>query len=391
MTTMSTTRPLAFATPRELGFCPERISRVDALVRHWTTKPDAPWPAASLAVGRRGRLLEPICHGRRGPEPDAEPVRPDDLFLIASLTKPITYLGGMLMVERGLLGLSEPVIERLPEFAPHGKAATLVQHLFTHTSGLPDMLPNNRELRRQQAPLDAFLRHVCEDTAPLFPPGSGFQYQSMGTLVAAELTQRASGLALPELLRRELFAPLGLNATGLGAAGLDERRIVRVRTPPDQEPSWDWNSPYWRQLGAPWGGMFSTPGEYAALCQLMLNGGRWRQNQIVAPATIRMMMTNRLDDLPNVPEAQRRTKAWGLGWQMNHPTGVDCLCDLLGPDAFGHIGATGTIVWCDPRSGTYCVLFTSAPRDEAPGRLVTVANAVAAALVDDPPQPEHEP
>ncbi|MEY4179526.1 MAG: hypothetical protein RLY70_3100, partial [Planctomycetota bacterium] len=73
MTTMSTTRPLAFATPRELGFCPERISRVDALVRHWTTKPDAPWPAASLAVGRRGRLLEPICHGRRGPEPDAEP------------------------------------------------------------------------------------------------------------------------------------------------------------------------------------------------------------------------------------------------------------------------------------------------------------------------------
>jgi CubicO group peptidase (beta-lactamase class C family) len=336
-------------------------------------------------------LLEPICHGRRGPEPDAEAVRLDDMFLIASLTKPITYLAGMLMVERGLLGLSEPVVERLPEFAPHGKSATLVQHLFTHTSGLPDMLPNNRELRRQQAPLERFLQHVCADTAPLFPPGAGFQYQSMGTLVAAELAQRASGFALPELLRRELFAPLGLRATGLGAEGLDERRIVRVRTPLDQEPSWNWNSAYWRRLGAPWGGMFSTPCEYAALCQLMLNGGRWRENQIVAPATVRMMTTNRLDDLPNVPEAQRRTKAWGLGWQMNHPTGVDCLCDLLGPDAFGHIGATGTLVWCDPRSEAYCVIFTSAPRDEAPGRLVAVANAVAASLIDDPPLKEPKP
>jgi CubicO group peptidase (beta-lactamase class C family) len=383
--------PLPVATPRELGFCPERIARVDSLVRRWTTGTDAPWPAASLAIGRRGRLLEPICHGRRGPEPDAEAVRLDDMFLIASLTKPITYLAGMLMVERGLLGLSEPVVERLPEFAPHGKSATLVQHLFTHTSGLPDMLPNNRELRRQQAPLERFLQHVCADTAPLFPPGAGFQYQSMGTLVAAELAQRASGFALPELLRRELFAPLGLRATGLGAERLDERRIVRVRTPLDQEPSWNWNSAYWRRLGAPWGGMFSTPCEYAALCQLMLNGGRWRENQIVAPATVRMMTTNRLDDLPNVPEAQRRTKAWGLGWQMNHPTGVDCLCDLLGPDAFGHIGATGTLVWCDPRSEAYCVIFTSAPRDEAPGRLVAVANAVAASLIDDPPLKEPKP
>jgi CubicO group peptidase (beta-lactamase class C family) len=383
--------PLPLATPRELGFCPERIARVDSLVQRWTTGTDTPWPAASLAIGRRGRLLEPICHGRRGPEPEAEPVQPDDMFLIASLTKPITYLAGMLMVERGLLGLSEPVVERLPEFAPHGKSATLVQHLFTHTSGLPDMLPNNRELRRQQAPLERFLQHVCEDTAPLFPPGAGFQYQSMGTLVAAELAQRASGFALPELLRRELFAPLGLHSTGLGAEGLDERRIVRVRTPRDQEPSWNWNSAYWRRLGAPWGGMFSTPSEYAALCHLMLNGGRWRENQIAAPATVRMMTTNRLDDLPNVPEAQRRTKAWGLGWQMNHPTGVDCLCDLLGPDAFGHIGATGTLVWCDPRSEAYCVIFTSAPRDEAPGRLVAVANAVAAAIIDDPPLKEPKP
>lgn len=349
-------------------------------MRQWTTGLEPPWPAAAIAIGRRGRMLEPQYFGRRGPEPDAPPVQSGDMFLIASLTKPITYLGAMLLVERGLLNLSEPVTRYIPEFAAHHKENTLVQHLFTHTSGLPDMLPNNLELRRAHAPLAAFIRHAILDTVPLYPPGTSFTYQSMGTLIVAELVQRLSGLTIHEFLRKELFEPLALNSTRLGATGLDRSRIIRLRTSPTQEPQWDWNSRYWQDLGAPWGGMFSTPAEYAALCQLMLNRGRWGERQLVSSATVRMMTTNRLDDIPDVPEPLRRTKAWGLGWQMNHPIGTDSLCDLLGADAFGHIGATGTIVWCDPRTESFCVLFTSAPRDDAPWRLVAVANAVAAAL-----------
>lgn len=371
---------LRIAQPHEIGFHASRLEQAYKLMRQWTTGPDAPWPASAIAVGRRGRLLEPKYFGRRDPHPDAPPVRGDDIFLIASLTKPITYLGALLLVERGLLNLSDPVTRYIPEFAAHHKENTLVQHLFTHTSGLPDMLPNNLELRRQQAPLATFARHVIFDTVPLYPAGTSFTYQSMGTLMVAELVQRLSGLSIQDFLRKELFEPLQLGSTRLGAGDLDRQRIVRLRTPADQEPAWNWNSRYWHDLGAPWGGMFSTPAEYAVLCQLMLNHGRWEDRQLVSPATVRMMTTNRLDDLPEVPEPLRRTKAWGLGWQMNHPTGTDSLCDLLGPDAFGHIGATGTIVWCDRRTEAFCVLFTSAPRDDAPWRLVAVTNAVAAAM-----------
>lgn len=374
-----TTLPLA--TPREIGFDSARLESAYARLRQWTTGPDAPWPAAAIAIGRRGRMVEPRWFGRRGPEPDAPEVRPDDMFLIASLTKPITYLGAMLLVERGLLNLSEPVTRYLPDFAAHHKEATLVQHLFTHTSGLPDMLPNNLELRRQHAPLSTFVKHVVYDTVPLYAPGTSFTYQSMGTLIVAELVQRLSGLSIHDFLRKELFEPLGLASTRLGAQGLDRERIVRMRTPAEQEATWNWNSRYWQELGAPWGGMFSTPAEYAVLCQLMLGGGVVGDDRLVSPATVRMMTTNRLDDLPDVPESLRRTKAWGLGWQMNHPTGTDSLCDLLSSDAFGHIGATGTIVWCDPRTEAFCVLFTSAPRDDAPWRLVAVTNAVAAAMI----------
>lgn len=372
---------LEVESPRALGFDERQLERVDRLLAEWTSGVNPIWPAASLAVGRRGKLLAPRVLGRQGPEADAPPVRRDGVFLIASLTKPITYLAGLMLVERGLLTLSEPVARYIPEFAAHHKETTLVQHLFTHTSGLPDMLENNIELRRQHAPLSKFVEHVIRDTVPLFPPGAGFSYQSMGTLMVAELVQRLSGLTIAEFLRRELFEPLELHSTRLGATGIDPARLVRLRTPPTQEPEWNWNSRYWRELGAPWGGMFTTAAEYGVLCQLMLNGGEIAGRRYLSPATVKMATSNRLDDLPDVPESARRTKAWGLGWQMNHPAGIDSLCDLLDARAYGHIGATGTMVWIHPPTESFCVLFTTAPRDDAPWRLVAVCNAVAAALL----------
>src|SRR5439155_13807570 len=103
------------------------------------------------------------------------------MFLMASITKPITYLGAMLLVERGRLNLSDRVTRTIPEFAAHGKEEVLVQHLFTHTSGLPDMLPDNIPLRREHAPLSRFIEGAIRHTVPLFPPGTRLSYQSMGT------------------------------------------------------------------------------------------------------------------------------------------------------------------------------------------------------------------
>jgi CubicO group peptidase (beta-lactamase class C family) len=321
--------------------------------------------------------------GRQGPESDAPPIRSDALFLLASITKPIVYLTALKLVERGLLNLNDHVTRYLPEFAAHHKEDTRVLHLFTHTSGLPDMLENNVELRKAHAPLSKFIEGAIRDTLPLFPPGTKVSYQSMGTLVVAQLVQQLTGKSIAQAVRDEILEPLGLKSTNLGSQGLDRARIARILTPNFQTggTDYDWNSRYWHEFGAPWGGMFSTPEDFAVICQMLLNRGRWGNQQLFSPITIERATTNRLNDLPELDEMWRRTEGWGLGWSLNHAAQGESWGDLLGDRVFGHTGATGTIVWIDPDRDGFCILFTTAPRADAPWRLVHLSNAVSAAFM----------
>ena len=91
------------------------------------------------------------------------------------------------------------------------------------------------------------------------------------------------------------------------------------------------------------------------------------------------LTSNQLALLPDVPEAERRARPWGLGWRLNWPGQPATFSDLVGPRTFGHWGATGTLCWLDPDTGAFCILFTTQPL-EADGRMLTrVANIVAAA------------
>jgi CubicO group peptidase (beta-lactamase class C family) len=374
--------PLPHAGPEEIGIDSRRLQRAYDLLEGWTSGADAPVPGGAILVGRNGRVVPPRFFGRQGPERDAPPLRPDSLFLMASITKPVVYLAGLMLVERGRLNLNDPVVRYLPEFATNGKEGVLVSHLFTHTSGLPDMLPNNAELRRQHAPLERFLQGAVRDTVLAFRPGTQLRYQSMGTAVVAELVQRLSGQPIAEFLRSQIFEPLGLRSTALGSRGLDRERLVRVQVPEYQAGTdFGWNSTYWQELGAPWGGLFSSPEDFAVLCQLMLSGGAWAGTRLLSPTMVRMMTTNRLNDLPELPEPVRRTQPWGLGWRLNHLGLPESWGDLLGRHVFGHTGATGTTVWMDVQTRGFCVLLTSAERARAPWRLVHLSNAVAAAFV----------
>ena len=372
---------LPLATPAELGLNAQRLQNAYDLLKTWTTSPDAPVPSGAILVGRRGKIAEPQFFGRQGPEPGAPPIRRDAIFLLASITKPITYLAGLMLVERGLLNLSDRVTRYLPDFAAHHKEETLVAHLFTHTSGLPDMLPNNAELRQQHAPLSKFIEGAIRETVPLFPAGTNHSYQSMGTLVVAELVQKLSGKSIADFFRQEILDPLGLKSSALGSQGLETQRLVRVQTPEYQAKSdFGWNSKYWQEFGAPWGGMFSSPEDFAVIAQLMLNGGKYGDVRLLSPGMVEMMTTNRLDDFADLPEPIRRTQPWGLGWRLNHPGRTDSWGDLLDRQVFGHTGATGTMVWMDRRREGFCILFTSAIRSAAPWRLVSLSNAVAAAF-----------
>lgn len=376
---------LDHATPRELGLDEERLEVAYRRLDAWTRVPDVPGevppvPGGMILVGRRGRVVAPRFFGRQGPEPDAGPLRPDSLFYLASITKPLTYMTALRLVERGELCLSDLVMRHIPEFAAQHKEETKVAHLFTHTSGMPDMLPDNTELRRAQAPLSRFVEGALA-AVPLFPPGTQLSYQSMGTLVVAELVQRFTGRPIRDAIREELLAPLGLEQIALGSRGFDRERLVRVQLP--DEPGiedYGWNSRYWQELGAPWGGMFATPEDFAVICQMLLDEGRRGDVRILSRATVRLMTTNRLDDFPALPEADRRTRPWGLGWMLNHRGSSGTLGDLLSPRAFGHTGSTGNLCWIDPERDGFCLLFTSAIRARAPWRLVELSNIVASAF-----------
>ncbi|MBL8796699.1 MAG: beta-lactamase family protein [Planctomycetia bacterium] len=367
------------AKPEDIGIDARRLKVAYDLLEKWTAGDNAPVPSAAILVGRAGKTVAPRLFGRQGPEADAGPIRQDAMFLMASITKPIVYTSAMLLVERGQLNLSDRVTRYVPEFAVQGKEATQVLHLFTHTSGLPDELPNNAELRRQHAPLKKFIEGAIQAT-PLFKAGTSLSYSSAATIVVAEIVQRLAGVSIQEFVRREIIQPLGLKSTGLGSQGFARERLVRAQVPDYQAGTeFSWNSTYWQQLGSPAGGLFTTPEDLAVICALMLGGGRVGDVRVLSPATVRTMTENRLNDLPDLPEPVRRTQPWGLGWRFNHAGTADSWGDLLGRHVFGHTGSAGTMVWMDPQTQGFCILFTNALRAKAPWRLVHLSNAVAAA------------
>lgn len=369
---------LPIAAPETLNLNPARLQRAYALLQRWVEADRI--PAAAVCVGRNGRIAQPRFFGKQRAEQGSPPLREDALFLIASITKPVTATAVMLLVERGQLSLHDRVAEFVPAFAQNGKQDVRIIHLLTHTSGLPDQLPNNIQLRQQHRPLAAFIDGTCR-LRPDFAAGTQVVYQSMGSAMLAEVVHQVSGKTLREFLRDEVFTPLGMPDTSLGLDPTRRERLAGLRLPRDQMGTdWNWNSPYWLEFGAPWGGLITSPADLARLCLMMLGGGSFGGVRILSPATVRAMTTNQLAAMPQVPEEERRCRAWGLGWRLNWPGQPTTFGDLLGPRTFGHWGATGTLCWIDPDTQAFMILFTTQPL-EADGRfLARVANVVAASL-----------
>jgi CubicO group peptidase (beta-lactamase class C family) len=369
---------LPLAKPEEIGFIPVRLQHAYDLVESWVRTGKV--PAAAFCIGRKGKMLPPRLVGRQRPDADAPALRKDALFMVASITKPVTVTAAMILVERGQLALEDKVAAFVPRFAARGKKDVEIRHLMTHTSGLPDMLPNNDKLRAAHKPLSAFIEEVCR-LPLLFPPGTRVNYQSMGTAMLAEVVHQVAGVSIQEFLRKEVFAPLQMVDTSLGWQKEKKERIAVVRLPAGQEKTdWHWNTPYWLGFGAPWGGMITSPGDFARFCQMMLNGGALGDVRILSPAAVRAMTTNQLAIMPQIPEVERRCRPWGLGWRLQCPAYADNFGDLVGPRAYGHWGATGTLCWLDPDSATFFILFTTQPLADVGRFQSRLSNTVLAAL-----------
>jgi CubicO group peptidase (beta-lactamase class C family) len=339
-----------------------------------------------MLVARRGTIALHEAFGRMSPEPDAPPVEPDSVFLLASITKPVTATAVMLLVERGRVSLDDPVSRYIPEFRGGERGRVLVRHLLSHTSGLPDMLPENLQLRRAHAPLSEFVRRTCA-TPLLFTPGTRVSYQSMGTLLAGEIVQRVTGERLRDFLRREIFRVLGMKNSSLG---LGKRRVsetVWSSGPPEASKQdlaiYGWSTEYWRDLGAPWGGMHATTTDLAALLQTFLNGGAYEGRRLLKPETAKAMITDQNRGLHS---------PWGLGWALAGSRAWNYFGKRVSPNTFGHVGATGTIAWADPEKELICVVLTNRPVDVDKGELLRkVSEAVAGAAERWGGSPDNPP
>ena len=337
-------------------------------------------PGLVTAIYRYGKLVRVGFAGARDPDDPASPMERDTIFLIASLTKPVVCAGALLLLQEGAFALDQPLSLFIPEFGGHGKESVLIRHLFTHTSGLYDQLPESPQLRGRQAPLRDFVQAVCQSEL-LFPPGTRVSYQSMGILMLGELVERLTAMRLRDYLHDRIFAPLGMRDTTLGMPPSGMARAA-YSLPPEMPPGRrdvfsDWNTPYWRDAGAPWGGLHSTVEDLGRFLMHVLG----ESDGPLSPALRAAMTTDQIAPMPGISPEQKLTDRWGLGWSL----GNKAFGDLVSRATFGHLGATGAIYWADPCARLACVLLTnqpallrSAPR-ERDSLAVRYGNALAVA------------
>jgi CubicO group peptidase (beta-lactamase class C family) len=337
--------------------------------------------AASVRIDQRGETLLEWTGGKRDFGPSAPPADTDSVYYIASVSKPMSTTGFANLIERGLVDADDPVAEYVPEFDGNGKAGVTLRHCLTHTSGLSDMVPGNIGLRKRNAPRSEFVAAACESRL-LFPPGTDVRYQSSGILMLSEVSERVTGIPYRDHLAQTLFKPTGMTSTQLGWRNEFEDRIVVARVDdPENTAHWNTNSEYWRNFGAPWGGVHTTAADVARLMQLMLDGGRTPSgDNVLNSGTVRMLLHDYTTAGPDLSTATRLREGWGFGWRLQRLGAGGWFGSAVPPSAFGHHGVSGTVAWADPASGVVFVLLTNGQLEARGETLKACGNIAATAL-----------
>jgi CubicO group peptidase (beta-lactamase class C family) len=297
-----------------------------------------------------------------------EPMRPDTLFWIASMTKPVTAVALLMLQDEGKLNVADPVSKFIPEFAdlktPSGKPANLtISQLMTHTSGLG-------EADR----IAATRAHTLADLIPLFlaapmqfEPGTQWRYTQSGINTGARIVEIASGMPFDVFVQTRILDPLGMNHTTFYPSRKPGAQLVvaysrnkatgmLVAVPPSSSFGVEGHPP----LGN--GGLFSTGPDYARFCQMLLGGGTFEGKRYLSPNSFRLLSTVQTGSLPTgffqSPEfgSHGTNYGWGIGTcilRTPHP-GVAA---MLSPGTFGHGGAWGTQAWIDPVRGVAYILM----------------------------------
>ncbi len=373
------------AAPESLGFTRAGLNRLTAALSEQIERQRLPGAVAMIV--RRGKLAYFEALGLRDPV-SADAMRPDSLFRIYSMTKPLVSVAAMMLFDEGRLFLSDPVAKYLPEFkdtpvgvvqadgqiehVPAARAMT-VQDLLRHTSGLTYEILAEAPIRKLYARAKIYRRDWTNEafskalaTLPLmYQPGTVWEY-SRATDVLGRVVEVVSGQPLRDFFQTRIFEPLGMVDTGFHVPQSQHHRLAEpFAKDPDSGAEvnvLDVLEPAAMDMGG--GGLVCTTADYARFCQMMINGGVLDGHRLLSRKTVALMTSDHLGGLPSMNDLLPPGHGFGLGFAVRLQTGIAPVAGSAGLYFWG--GMAGTTFFIDPAEDLYAVMMVQAPgqRDE---------------------------
>ena len=335
---------------------------------------------AGLVVWRDGAIAAEHYAGQAAPQLTAGPAV---LWPVASISK--VYTAGMLMrlVEEGELTLNTPVRLILPEFTGDGRDDVRMRHVVTHSAGLTYESPEMEARLTAHTPMHDLIAEAIKSPL-LFRPGSELRYADYNYLLAGHAAERLTGVPFAELVRTRVLEPAHLAQTFLPPAIEHDGRIAHVRGAPAAGTSGDmYNSAYARRLAHPAFGVYATTTDLARFGSMFMPGGP----RFLSEGSVRAMTSDQTGGVPGAHPSMQGYASdvrvpWAIGFALQTGRVPGLYCDLASPRTFGHGGATGCVLVCDPECGLVVALTTNTHlrtgRDAWTRRVQSVVNCVFA-------------
>lgn len=377
------------------GFSREKIERVSALIKETVDKKQI--AGASALIGRRGKIVYRTAVGMQDAETKV-PLSENTIFRIASMSKPITSIAAMILIEDGRMNLDDPLSKFVPEFkemqvlipAKDGKSYELVKaareitirDLLTHTSGITYRLINKPFVSDMYAKAgvsdgivetDGSLGDNVRKIAKLplvCQPGEAWEY-GLNTDVLGYVVEVVSGNSLEEFCRNRIFGPLKMNdtcfclskekqsrLTALYKMGGD-KKINRVGNEPIAEGNFVYSATYPTHEDGRYhsggGGLVSTLRDYFRFCQMLLSRGELDGVRVLKAQTVDRITQNQLGQLRvNNPGVD----AFGFGFGILSEKVKEQTKDPASVGSYSWAGAFGTYFWIDPKNELIGVFMT---------------------------------
>ncbi|GAB3618386.1 lipase LipE [Okibacterium endophyticum] len=332
---------------------------------------------ASIKVARGGVLALDLALGHDTASPqEGRPIAPDTVFSVLSVTKAFINVLVLRAVDLGRVSLTARITDYIEEYRGEPRERATILHLLTHTTGVPAMW----EMRPEQYfdDLDEILDTVVRFALGSNEPGERCDYSPMANhvLLAAVLCRvDPQRRRIGQILREDLFEPLGMHDTGLGIAPHmkprhafpDMRGIVPVKALSRSAPG-D-NGLYAAETNeAAWMGGASTTGDLFRLAEMLRRGGELGGTRILSPRIIALARQNRTGDMPNELYKAVALRAGyapppayiGLGFSVRGDRIVDHqFGTLTSPETFGNYGAGSSLFWIDPELDVTFVMLSA--------------------------------